>query len=77
MANGCTGIHTWMALAEGCSGSIKHINFTGCRWIGALSGEGRPEVYVTALAHMSQLQSARLKPTETLLTCKMVRLRAR
>lgn len=65
MANGCTGIYTWMALAEGCRGSIKHIDFTGCRWIGALSGEGRQETYVTALAHMSQLQSARLKLTET------------
>ncbi|KAK9916011.1 hypothetical protein WJX75_007231 [Coccomyxa subellipsoidea] len=62
--NSSIGIHTWMALAEGCSGSIKHIDFTGCRWIGALSGEGRPEVYVTALAHMSQLQSLHLGGTQ-------------
>ncbi len=54
----CTGIQTWKALADSCSGSITHIDVTGCIGVGAACVGEEQGQYLTALARMSKLKGA-------------------
>ncbi|CAL8469945.1 g9487 [Coccomyxa elongata] len=58
-AGGCS----FMALAQGCSGSITHIDLTGCTPVGCASADARPDHYVISLGRLTKLQSLLLAGT--------------
>ncbi|BDA43960.1 probable BTB/POZ domain-containing protein FBL11 at C-terminar half [Coccomyxa sp. Obi] len=57
------GAWSFMALAEGCRGSITHIDLAGCKPVGCLTAGAKPGQYMTALGRLTKLQSLLLAGT--------------